>query len=82
MISCGARLAVFDIAELREVTSYDELELDTLGDMGFDALIPALNSGNIDVAIAGMSITDERKKVVVFSDPYKQMEVNNEKRSF
>ena len=32
MISCGARLAVFDIAELREVTSYDELELDTLGD--------------------------------------------------
>ena len=32
LISCGARLAVFDIAELREVTSYDELELDTLGD--------------------------------------------------
>lgn len=31
-MSCGARLAVFDIAELREVTSYDELELDTLGD--------------------------------------------------
>ena len=32
LISCGARLAVFDIAELREITSYDELELDTLGD--------------------------------------------------
>ena len=32
LISCGARLAVFDIAELREVTAYDELELDTLGD--------------------------------------------------
>ena len=32
LVSCGARLAVFDIAELREVTSYDELELDTLGD--------------------------------------------------
>lgn len=32
MVSCGARLAVFDIAEVREVTSYDELELDTLGD--------------------------------------------------
>ena len=38
--------------------------------MGFDALIPALNSGNIDVAAAGMSITDERKKAVTFSDPY------------
>ena len=32
LISCGARLAVFDIQELREVTAYDELELDTLGD--------------------------------------------------
>ena len=32
LISCGARLAVFDIAELRGLTAYDELELDTLGD--------------------------------------------------
>lgn len=32
LISCGARLAPFDIAELRELMSYDELELDTLGD--------------------------------------------------
>ncbi len=32
LISCGARLAVFDIAELRELTAYDELELDMLGD--------------------------------------------------
>ena len=32
LVSCGARLAPFDIAELREITMYDELELDTLGD--------------------------------------------------
>ena len=32
LISCGARLAPFDIAELREIMSYDELELDRLGD--------------------------------------------------
>ena len=32
LISCGARLAPFDIEELREITSYDELELDTLGE--------------------------------------------------
>ena len=32
LISCGARLAPFDIRELRELTSYDELELDTLGE--------------------------------------------------
>lgn len=38
--------------------------------MGFDALIPALQAGNIDAAIAGMTITDERKKVVTFTDSY------------
>ena len=32
LISCGARLAPFDIAELRELMSYDEMELDLLGD--------------------------------------------------
>jgi len=32
LISCGARLAPFDIAELREVMSYDEMELDRIGD--------------------------------------------------
>ncbi len=32
LISCGARLAPFDIEALRELTAYDELELDTLGD--------------------------------------------------
>ena len=32
LISCGARLAPFDIKELRDLTSYDELELDMLGD--------------------------------------------------
>ena len=32
MISCGARLAPFDIQEVRDVTAYDELQLDTLGD--------------------------------------------------
>ena len=31
LVSCGARLAPFDISELREITRYDELELDTLG---------------------------------------------------
>ena len=38
--------------------------------MGFDALIPALQADNIDVALAGMSITEERKQQVIFSDPY------------
>ena len=32
LVSCGARLAPFDIKELRDITAFDELELDTLGD--------------------------------------------------
>lgn len=36
----------------------------------FDSLIPALQQGKIDIIIAGMTITDERAKVVDFSKPY------------
>ena len=32
LVSCGARLAVFDIQELRDITAYDELHLDTIGE--------------------------------------------------
>jgi len=32
LVSCGARLAPFDIEEVRKVTEYDELQLDTVGD--------------------------------------------------
>ena len=32
LISCGAKLSPFDIAELREIMSYDEMELDMIGD--------------------------------------------------
>ncbi len=39
-------------------------------DMSFDSLIPALKAGVIDIAIAGMTITQERQKVVDFSNPY------------
>lgn len=38
--------------------------------LGFNAALQALQSGNVDGVIAGMSITDERKKVFDFSDPY------------
>lgn len=38
--------------------------------MGFDGLIPALQSGNIDVIASGMTINEERQKKVIFSDPY------------
>lgn len=42
----------------------------TLEPMDFGGIIPALQAGQLDVAIAGMSITDERKEIVDFSEPY------------
>ncbi|MCX6665593.1 MAG: basic amino acid ABC transporter substrate-binding protein [Euryarchaeota archaeon] len=39
-------------------------------DIGFDSLIPALQTGKIDVIAAAMTITDERKGQLDFSDPY------------
>ena len=39
-------------------------------DVGFDSLIPSLASGQIDVALSGMSITPERQQTVDFTDPY------------
>lgn len=44
-----------------------EIEFDA---MDFGGIIPAMQANQLDVAIAGMSITDERKKIVDFSDAY------------
>lgn len=39
-------------------------------DMAFDSLIPAVAGGSVDVVLAGMTVTDERKESVNFSDSY------------
>ena len=39
-------------------------------DMEFDSIIPAITSGKADVGAAGITVTDERKEEVNFSDPY------------
>ncbi len=64
------KIVGFDIDLINAVAKKMGYETVTVKGMGFDALIPALNAGNIDMAIAGMSITDARKKQVEFSDPY------------
>ncbi len=38
--------------------------------MDFNGIIPALQTGNVDIAIAGITITEEREEIVDFSDPY------------
>ncbi len=60
----------FDIELIQAMAKDMGYEKCTIVNMGFDALIPALDAGNIDAAIAGMTITDERAKKVNFSKPY------------
>lgn len=54
------------LAEVAERAGF-EYELET---MDFQGIIPALQTGNKDIAIAGITITEEREQVVDFSDPY------------
>ena len=60
----------FDMDLIRALAKEMGYKKCTIKNMGFDALIPALNAGNIDVAAAGMSITPDRQKAVDMSDPY------------
>ena len=59
----------FDMDLIRAIGKQMNMKVEILN-MGFDALIPAINAGNIDLAIAGMSITPDRQKAVDMSDPY------------
>ncbi|MGE4368378.1 MAG: glutamine ABC transporter substrate-binding protein GlnH [Burkholderiaceae bacterium] len=59
----------FDI-ELWEAIAKEAGFKYTLRPMDFNGIIPGLQTGNIDAALAGITIRDDRKKVIDFSDPY------------
>lgn len=59
----------FDMEIIREVADRAGFEID-LNTMDFNGIIPALQTGNVDIAIAGITITEEREEIVDFSDPY------------
>lgn len=59
----------FDMEIIREVADRAGFEID-LNTMDFNGIIPALQTGNVDIAIAGITITEEREQIVDFSDPY------------
>jgi glutamine transport system substrate-binding protein len=58
-----------DIDLMNAIAKNQGFKID-LSPMDFGGIIPAMQANQLDVAIAGMSITDERKKVVDFSTPY------------
>lgn len=59
----------FDMDILAEVARRAGFDYD-LRTMDFNGIIPALQARNADIALAGITITDEREKIVDFSDPY------------
>ncbi|NLL99853.1 MAG: transporter substrate-binding domain-containing protein [Treponema sp.] len=65
----GKNIVGFDITMGQYIAKDFATKLEIV-DMAFDSLIPALASGTIDFIAAGMSVTEERKKNVDFSDPY------------
>jgi glutamine transport system substrate-binding protein len=58
-----------DIDLIKAIAKKEGFKIE-LNPMDFGGIIPAMQANQLDVAIAGMSITDERKKIVDFSDPY------------
>lgn len=64
-------MAGFDIDLAKALGKAMDVEIE-MKNMAFDGLIPALQTGNLDMAITGMTITEERKKSIRFSDPYYQ----------
>jgi ABC-type amino acid transport substrate-binding protein len=56
---------------IKAIAEEENMEVE-INSLGFDALIPAIQTGQIDCAIAAISITDERKESVDFTEPYFQ----------
>lgn len=65
----GGEYKGFDIDLLKEIADRLDFEYE-LKPMDFKGLIPALQTGDVDMVLAGMTITDEREEVVDFSIPY------------
>lgn len=65
----GDQILGIDVEIAAYIAKSLDMELE-ITDMDFDALIPALVTNKIDLIAAGMTVTDERKENVNFSDPY------------
>lgn len=69
----GKNIVGFDITMGQKIATNAGMDLEVV-DMAFDSLIPALQSGSIDFIAAGMSVNEDRKKNVDFSDTYFESE--------
>jgi len=65
----NGKMAGFDLDLIHAIGEKMGVEIE-MHNISWDGLIPAVQAGNVDLAIAGMAITPEREKVLLFSDPY------------
>lgn len=65
----GEKIVGIDAEIAQAIAEKLGMELE-IKDMAFDSLIPAVAGGSVDVVLAGMTVTDERKESVNFSDSY------------
>ncbi|WP_084004815.1 transporter substrate-binding domain-containing protein [Terasakiispira papahanaumokuakeensis] len=65
----SGKMVGFDMDILAEVADRAGFDY-KLNTMDFNGIIPAIQTGNADIALAGITITDAREKIVDFSDPY------------
>lgn len=65
----GTAYVGFDMDLARAIAKEMNCQAD-IQNLNFDGLIPALDAGNVDIVISGMSITEERQQKVAFSNPY------------
>lgn len=65
----GDKFVGFDVDMMNAVCDKLGYEL-KIEDMAFDSIIPAIQSGKADVGVAGMTVNEDRKKNVLFSNPY------------
>ena len=80
IMATNAEFPPYEYYESEEITGLDvdfaQAICDKLGmeleveDMAFDSIIPAVNSGKADMGVAGMTVTPDREKEVLFSDSY------------
>ena len=65
----GDKIVGFDIDLINEIAKLIGVQIEVI-DMKFDGLLPALEAKKIDIIVAGMTATEERKQFVNFSTPY------------
>lgn len=69
LVDENGNIVGFDADVMRAIGLIEGYDV-KIKDMSFDALIPALKAGKVDIVAAGLTITDERDKVIDYTNPY------------